>query len=367
MSCRKSMLHQGRLSPKLVFLLSCVTILGSCKALINNVNLPHLKRITHHLNVGQPSSYHKRRATTTGSKKSKLIAFSEASQNVSTTQFIDGQQEHTKIHHDAASSSSTLTSGTILKNNGSLVGLPPLKCIKGVIFDMDGTLIKHCIDFNDMRKRIYQIADHDEKLKNAHESNRRGDVLKLYHYFSEEGQIKAKAVFDDIETKAIHDMTLMEGVREISQFLDSNGIKRAVLTRNVLRSVDAMHEKLWGVTGVVGGVREFFPIVCRETLALDGVSTIPSKPSPDAIFHICNVWNCSPEDVIMVGDSDADDIVAASRAGCGGKVLLRLDGQNEDNDAGGGGPKDDDEKKEREPSFIIHSLHDLLDGLKANS
>ena len=366
-------MQRGKESSNLLFFLLCVTISVSCNAFLNNDSLLHLKRNIYFLKYDQlsssPTILHSKVATA-HLTKSKLFASFKANSSASTTQSIDEQQEQTQIISDEGSainvsSSSTFTSGSTLEESESK-GLPPLKCIKGVIFDMDGTLIKHCIDFSDMRKRIYQIADNDEKLKDTPESSRRGDVLELYHHFSEEGQRKAKTVFDDIESKAIHDMTLMEGVKEISQFLDSKGIKRAVLTRNVLKSVNAMHDKLWEDTGGGGGgVKEFFPVVSRETLALDGVTTIPSKPSPDAIFHICNVWNCSPEDVIMVGDSDADDIVAASRAGCSGKVLLRLDGQNEDNDAGGGGPKDEDEKRERQPSLIVHSLQELLEKLRA--
>lgn len=278
-------------------------------------------------------------------RKYGIVAFANANHNA----LIDTQ------------SSSIQQPTTSRRDEGTRRGIPSRINIKGVIFDMDGTLTKHCIDFHDLRKRIYDIADSDIELLNTPESMRRGDVLQLYQHFSEDGQMKAKAVFDDIETKAIRDMTLTEGVGDLCQYLDSFGIKRAVLTRNVLRSVNAMHGKIWEESGVT----EFFPVVCRETLALDGVSTIKSKPSPDAIFHICNVWDCSPQDVIMIGDSDADDIVAASRAGCGGRILLTLDGHRTDTDCGGGGPNDDIERLEREPSLVIQSLRELMEILNA--
>jgi Predicted phosphatases len=258
--------------------------------------------------------------------------------------------------------------------------VPPLsRDIVGVIFDMDGTLIQPCIDFADMRNRIYNIADSDPALQSCPIEARRGDVLELYNSFSDMGKVKAKAVFEDIETKAIQDMTLMEHVKELCHFLDERGIQRAVLTRNVQRSVDAMHKMLWESHAV----KEFYPAVSRETTTttttfLDAADQskgkqqhqqqqqqqqrpLPSKPSPEPIYHICNIWGCSPEQVIMVGDSAADDIVAAYRANCGGRVLLMYNGKQLDNDAGGGNAVTEQEQKEREPSLVIENLAQLME------
>jgi phosphoglycolate phosphatase-like HAD superfamily hydrolase len=266
------------------------------------------------------------------------------------------------------------------KNNGeeeilpkSQTFLPLPRDLVGVIFDMDGTLIQHCIDFADMRNRIYQIADSDSVLQSFPIEARRGDVLELYQSFSDLGKTKAKAVFDDIETKAIQDMTLMEHVGELCHFLDGKGIQRAVLTRNVQRSVNVMHKMLWDTHSV----KEFYPSVSRDT-TMSGSSLdeekkpLPSKPSPEPIFHICNIWGCSPEQVIMVGDSAADDITAAYRANCGGRVLLRYNGKELDNDAGGGGVVvgrkgvTEKELQEREPTLVIENLGQLLEILKRN-
>ena len=245
-------------------------------------------------------------------------------------------------------------------------GIPPMDDIVGVIFDMDGTLIKPCIDFADMRSRVYAIADADSNLKHKPEEERRGDILELYQFLSDEGKALAKAVFDDIEAKAMRDMELMDSVGDICHFLDDKGIKRAILTKNVEKSVIGMQEMMRNEHSI----KEFFPCVNRETKGGDGdesSDTLPSKPSPEAILHICKVWGCSPADVIMVGDSAADDIAAAHRAGCGGRVLLQLNGESVDNDAGGGDAVTDAERAERVPSLTVSNLSELLSIMQSSS
>lgn len=241
--------------------------------------------------------------------------------------------------------------------------LPPTKKLKGVIFDMDGTLVKPCIDFADMRKRVYAIADKDSLLKDQPEEKRRGDVLKLYEDFSVKGQKLVKEVFDDIEAKALDDMEFMEGVGDLCQFLDAQGIKRAVLTRNVGHGVDVMQGKLWKEHSA----KEFFPAVNRETEGSGNHGPLPMKPAPDAILHICDIWNCSPCEVVMVGDSVADDIAAASRAGCGGSVWLKYNGQNYDNDSGEGNAITLAEREERQPTIVVSNLRDFLRIIKTKS
>lgn len=234
--------------------------------------------------------------------------------------------------------------------------LPNINSIKGIIFDMDGTLIKPSIDFAELRRRVHELADTDPLLRDEPEEVRRGDVLEMHNTFSPEGQVLVQEVFDDIEEMALKAMTLMDNCGDLCHFLDERGIPRAVLTRNVERSVDVMQEKLWETSNVKG----FFPTVNRNTVGMNG-KALEIKPSPDSIYYICSTWGCDPKDVLMVGDSVSDDIVAANRAGCGGSVLLNFNGKKWDNDSGGRGTDgmDEDQLKEREPTIVIHDLRDL--------
>lgn len=205
---------------------------------------------------------------------------------------------------------------------------------------MDGTLVKPCIDFADMRRRIYHVASHDLK-RNVTE----GCVIELASNLSPEGQERAKQVFDDIESQAIRDMDFMDGMEELCRFLDSQGIRRALLTRNVEKSVQAFHEKLMGHA-------PFQPAIARDSVDSHG-KAIPAKPEPHAIEFITNQWDCHVSEVVMVGDSAKDDVVSANRAGC---TSVLLQAYNKDNCSGNG---DDSHPDELMPSLVVSSLREL--------
>lgn len=220
---------------------------------------------------------------------------------------------------------------------------------------MDGTLIQHSIDFADMRRRIYEVADADTIGKDL----QRDCVLTLATLLSDEGKLKAKEIFADIEMRALNDMKLMPGGVELMHFLRENGLKRAVLTRNLEKNVHFMQQlyqdQMVGIEDVL-----FSPIVARDSVDMN-MKPVKSKPAPDGILHICSMWECHPSEVIMVGDSINDDIAAANRAGCGGAVLLtQPGGEILDTDSGYEVGHSDEEIRERAPSLRVESLEELM-------
>jgi phosphoglycolate phosphatase-like HAD superfamily hydrolase len=250
------------------------------------------------------------------------------------------------------------------------------KPLVGVIFDMDGTLIQPCIDFPDMRRRIYEVASEDAGIPVT-----QGDVVTMVDTFSPPSREKAMAIFADIEAKALRDMKLMPGMLELCQYLDDNNIRRAVLTRNVETSVQYMEQHF------MKGMPPFQPQVARDTVGSvsttttlrmeDGINSVGlnqqkqeqqqrqqhksssilrPKPHPDGILYICQQWQCLPSQTIMVGDSDLDDIVAGNRAGCGATIHLVRTGMKEDNDSGNA---DESAAHEQTPTVRIDSLQKI--------
>lgn len=237
----------------------------------------------------------------------------------------------------------------------SSVVLPPSPI--GVIFDMDGTLVKHSIDFADMWRRIYQVVDADPIGKNLE----RDCVLAMPQRLTNEGQRRCYEIFADIEQRAIKDMELQDGGAELVRFLIDSGLKTAVLTRNIERNVLHMKD-LYKNEIKIDDENEmiFVPIVARNTKGSpDDDEPLRQKPHPDGIFHICELWGCDPCQVIFVGDSANDDISAANRAGCGGAVLLRQDGGQLDTDSGYAVGDSELDVMDRTPSLCVESLSEL--------
>lgn len=155
--------------------------------------------------------------------------------------------------------------------------------IRGVIFDMDGTLVSQELDFEAIRRDIGLPTG--------------TPLLEALARMSPDERAVAQAILDRHEQRAAEQAQLFDGIPEFLNWLDHRRIRRGLLTRNSRRSVKT-------VLGRLG--LSFDPIVARE----DG----PPKPNPDGIWTICRVWDLPPGDVLMIGDY-IYDIDAGRRAG----------------------------------------------------
>jgi phosphoglycolate phosphatase-like HAD superfamily hydrolase len=142
-----------------------------------------------------------------------------------------------------------------------------------------------------------------------------------------------------VGTQALKDMKVMPGVAELATLLDSVGVPRALVTRNVLKSVHHFHSEVFQERA------PFSPALAR--------CFRPYKPYPDSILHVCETWNISPENCVMIGDSAKDDIVCGKRAGSHTILIDVL--------------KSVDRERlpdEQQPSFHVHSMHDVAQVLQ---
>ncbi|XP_024368963.1 haloacid dehalogenase-like hydrolase domain-containing protein At2g33255 [Physcomitrium patens] len=168
----------------------------------------------------------------------------------------------------------------------------PKPSVKGMIFDMDGTLTVPCIDFRLMYKRILG-GDHPDVV-----NNNPIDILHEISSWSSEKQARAYAIITEIEQDAHEKLQIMPGAKEVCSFLDARGIRRGIITRNVNTGIEFFHSRF--------GLPKFHPALGREFT--------PCKPHPAPLLHICDKWGLHPHEVMMVGDSAADDIVCGNRA-----------------------------------------------------
>ncbi|KAM7253164.1 hypothetical protein ACFE04_008791 [Oxalis oulophora] len=168
--------------------------------------------------------------------------------------------------------------------------------LRGVVFDMDGTLTVPVIDFAAMYKAVLG----DDEYKRVRAQNPSGiDILHHIEGWGPNEQRKAYQIIADYERQGLDKLQIMSGAAELCGFLDSKKIRRGLITRNVKDAVDIFHQRF--------GLK-FSPAISREFR--------PYKPDPAPLLHICSSWDVQPNEVMMVGDSLKDDVSIPSVA-CG--------------------------------------------------
>lgn len=184
--------------------------------------------------------------------------------------------------------------------------------LRGIIFDMDGTLTKPNVDFAAIEREIGAkvgfIIDYAER-STPEERKRALDILERY------------------EAQAAMESELNEGVVEMLEFVSKKRLKKALLTRNSRKSVETVLRK---------HKLHFEFIVSRE-------DTKP-KPAPDPIFLLSKRMDIHTDHLLMVGDYKYD-IICGKAAGTK-TVLLRYKEYIE---------------TEVTPDFEINSIREIID------
>lgn len=167
--------------------------------------------------------------------------------------------------------------------------------LRGVVFDMDGTLTVPVIDFPAMYKAV---LGEDAYLAIKRQNPSGIDILHHIENWSPDKQRKAYEIIADFEKQGLDRLQIMPGASQLCDFLESRNIRRGLITRNVKAAVDLFHER-FGMT--------FSPALSREFR--------PYKPDPAPLLHICSTWEVQPHEVMMIGDSLKDDVACGKRAG----------------------------------------------------
>ncbi len=183
--------------------------------------------------------------------------------------------------------------------------------IKGIIFDMDGTITECDVDFVAIRREA-NLPDVPilEYIESLHEQRRKKEVL---------------AVLEKHEARAAEISRLRQGVTEVLEKLREKGIKTALLTRNSSRSVKTILRK---------HNLKFDVIVTRDDA--------PPKPSPQPVLLISKKLGLQPEELLIVGDFHFD--IQAGKAAGAKTAFLMNSIHHAPNDA----------------DYQIHNLRELL-------
>ncbi|MBM80167.1 MAG: phosphatase [Planctomycetaceae bacterium] len=156
--------------------------------------------------------------------------------------------------------------------------------IRGIIFDLDDTLIRSGLDFDairqDMGLQPGQLIL--ESIEQMDDPKRQADCLRILR---------------EHELRSAHQSTLIPGVTDFLSDLQAREVKTAVLTRNSRETVSIVFERL---------DLNFSIALTREDA--------PPKPDPSGLEMICQQWGVESSQVLFFGDFGFD-IQAGQRAG----------------------------------------------------
>ena len=184
--------------------------------------------------------------------------------------------------------------------------------LRGVIFDMDGTITAPYFDFAKIKDEA-GIGD--------------VDMLDYLRRATGEEYERIHAVLMKFEEAGVAAARLNRGARTLLNALAKRRIPTALLTRNSRKSVDGVCAKL---------KLKFDVTITRE----DG----PHKPAPEPIWQIAKRWGLKRRELLMVGDYKWD-VLRANNAGI--RCALLVNGGDRPDWAAGA-------------DFIIQRLTDLI-------
>ncbi len=147
-----------------------------------------------------------------------------------------------------------------------------MPAVRGIIFDMDGTLVDSRLDYDAMRREMGLPSGVPilEALAAAPEGPARDQMLSTMRRHELQGADEA---------------VLFEGVVEFLSHVKDRGISAAILTRNSRESTDRTLARL---------NLSFSPVITREDA--------PPKPDPAGVRMIAASWGLPAHEVIVIGD-----------------------------------------------------------------
>ncbi len=161
--------------------------------------------------------------------------------------------------------------------------------IRGVVFDLDGTLVDSRLDFDAMRREMELAPDQP--------------ILEALLHLEPRQAARCQAILHQHELAGAERATLLPGARELLATLQARCVRLAIATRNSRQIAAAT--------------------LAKHALSIELVLTRddgPVKPDPWAVQEACRQWDFPAAEVVVIGDYRFD--IECGRAAGAHTVLL---------------------------------------------
>ena len=176
--------------------------------------------------------------------------------------------------------------------------------IKGVIFDLDGTLIDTASEIQYVFNQLLESYSLPKRSINFFKNNIGNGVEDLLQkslpssYSNDISQMleKVKEIYGESLNKKSRPF---DGITEVLDLLNENEIRIGIITNK-------MHHL------AIRCVDTFFP--CYSIITIGAGHSYPRKPSPDSSLALADDFKTKPSEMLFIGDSSVD-IKTAKNAG----------------------------------------------------
>lgn len=164
--------------------------------------------------------------------------------------------------------------------------------IRGIIFDLDGTLVRLPIRYDLIQnnlKKIFNTQDEFKPLIASIVNHAKGDSSKMHEAF--------ESICKE-ESKAVDDLEIIENVFDVLEFFKSKQLKLGLVTMQCRKSVEKVMSKF-------DQLSVFSSVISRDE----------SYDRKEQIEKMLKNLQLTPDEALVVGDR-IHDVVSAKKAGC---------------------------------------------------